>query len=42
MFSKIDLSYEFIPEFSVLYILITDKVSAFKYSKFNEALLFLR
>lgn len=40
MFSKIDLSYEFILEFSILYILITDKVSVFKYFKFNKALLF--
>lgn len=42
MFSKIDLSYEFILEFSILYILITDKVSVFKYFKFNKALLFFR
>lgn len=42
MFSKIDLSYEFILEFFILYILITDKVSVFKYFKFNKALLFFQ
>jgi hypothetical protein len=42
MFSKIDLSYEFILEFSILYILITDKVGVFKYFKFNKALLFFQ